>query len=94
MSNPLVRFLLSRTARFSNMKFNNVVRSEQFVSDSVEEAATRINRKLDEEEEDRVAILTAPTGLGGVAVLRYCLERVAKSAPENLAELRERGFLP
>ena len=57
-------------------------------------AATRINRKLDEEEEDRVAILTAPPGLGGVAVLRYCLERVAQSAPDNLAELRERGLLP
>ena len=90
----LVRFLLARTARFGNMKFDNVVGSEQFVSDSVEEAVTKLNDKLDDEEEDRVAVLTAPAGLGGVAVLRYCLERVAESAPENVAELRERGFLP
>jgi len=90
----LVRFLLARTARFGNMKFDNVVGSEQFVSDSVEEVVARINRKLDDEEEDRVAILTAPADLGGVAVLRYSLERMAASAPDNVTELRERGFLP
>ena len=90
----LARFLLSRTARFRNLQFNNVVQSEHFVSDSVEEAADRINRKLDEEEEDRVGILTAPAGLGGVAVFRYSLERVAQSTPDNVTELREHGFLP
>ena len=90
----VARFILTRTARFPNVKFANVVESEQFVSDSVEEAVARINRKLDEEEEDHVAVLTAPVGLGGVAVLRYCLERVARSAPDNLNELQERGFLP
>ena len=89
----LVKFLLTRLARFRNMKFDNLVESEQFVSDNVEEVASRIDRTLDEEEEDRVAILTAPAALGSVAVLRYCLERVAESAPDNLAELRERGFL-
>ena len=90
----LARFLLARTARFGNLTFTNMVASEQSASDSVEEASARINRQLDDEEEDRVAVLTAPAGLGGVAVLRYCLDRVAQSAPDNLNELRERGFLP
>ncbi|MEZ6113719.1 MAG: hypothetical protein R3C99_22310 [Pirellulaceae bacterium] len=54
----------------------------------------RLNRQLDAEEEDRVAILTAPHGLAGIALMRYAAERVRESAPDNIQELRERGFLP
>jgi len=90
----IVKFLLARSARFPNMKFSNVVGSKELVSDNVEEAVARIIRKLDNEEEDRVGVLTAPSGLGGVAVLRYCLERMAQSTPDNLTELQERGLLP
>jgi hypothetical protein len=76
------------------LKFENQHGAAQIVSDSVEEVVSRLNRQLDGEEDDRVAILTAPHGLGGVAVLRYAAERVWKSAPDNIQELRERGFLP
>lgn len=87
-------FILARTAAFSHLKFENQHGPAQIVTDSMEEAVSRLNRQLDEEEEDRVAILTAPAGLAGVAVFRYATERVMQSAPENLQELRERGFLP
>jgi hypothetical protein len=87
-------FLLSRTAAFSHLKFKNQTGSERIVSDSVEEAVARLNRQLDDEDEDRVAILTAPPPLAGLAVLRYAAERVMASAPGNVQELRERGFLP
>ena len=89
----VVQFLLSRTAQFSNLKFDNRSGTEQIVSDSVEEATAKLNRRLDNEEEDRVAILTAPPNLGHVAVLRYAAERVWQSGPDNVQELRERGFL-
>lgn len=87
-------FIMARTAAFSHLRFENQHGPAQIVTDSVEEAVSRLNRQLDAEEEDRVAILTAPPGLGGVAVFRYATERVMQSAPENLQELRERGFLP
>jgi hypothetical protein len=90
----MVEFLLSRTAAFSHLRFDNVHGPEQIVSDSVEEVVSRLNRQLDADEEDRVAILTAPHGLGGIAILRYAAERIWRSAPENIQELRERGFLP
>lgn len=90
----IVNFLLARSAAFSHLKFENQHGAAQIVSDSVEEVVSRLNRQLDGEEEDRVAILTAPHGLGGVAVLRYAAERVWRSAPDNIQELRERGFLP
>lgn len=90
----VVDFLLARTAAFSHIKFDNRSGPSRIVSDSVEEAVARLNRQLDDEEEDRVAILSAPSGLGGIAVLRYAIERVWASAPENVQELRERGFLP
>jgi hypothetical protein len=41
-----------------------------------------------------VAILSAPHRLGKFAVLRYTAERIMESAPGNIQELRERGFLP
>lgn len=90
----LADVLLARTAAFSHLKFANLHGPERIVSDSVEEAVARLSHKLDAEEEDRVAILAAPHGLGGVAVLRYAAERVWQSAPDNIQELRERGFLP
>ncbi|MCH7491080.1 MAG: hypothetical protein IID05_10345 [Gemmatimonadetes bacterium] len=64
------------------------------VTDSVEGAVEKLNQRLDDEEEDRVAILSAPANLGRVAVLRYVTEQILSSAPENVQELRERGFLP
>ena len=76
------------------MKLRNRSLSQQLTTDSVEETVERLNRKLDDEDEDRVAILTAPAGCAGLAVIRYATERVLQSAPGNINELRERGFLP
>jgi hypothetical protein len=90
----MVEFLLARSAAFKHLKLQNQSGPERIVTDSVEEAVSKLNRQLDTEDEDRVAILTAPAGLGGVAVLRYAAERIMQSAPDNLNELRERGFLP
>ncbi len=90
----VVEFLLARTAAFSHLRFDNRPKSQQMVTDSIEETVAKLNHRLDDEDEDRVAILTSPAGLAGVAVLRYAAESVWRSAPENIQELRERGFLP
>ena len=89
----VAQFLLARTAKFSNLKFLNQSRQKKVVHDSMDVAVEKINRRLDDEEEDRVAILTAPENLAGIAILRYAAERVFQSAPDNIQELRERGFL-
>lgn len=90
----MIEFLLARSAAFSNLKVSNQHGSDQIVSDSIEEAVNKLNRQLDDEEEEHVAILSAPLPLAGVAVLRYTAERIWQSTPGNLQELRERGFLP
>ncbi|MGE5193032.1 MAG: hypothetical protein ACM3U2_11065 [Deltaproteobacteria bacterium] len=90
----LADFIMARTAAFSHLQFENQHGPARIVTDSVEEAVARLNRQLDNDDEDRVAILCAPAGLAGFAVFRYAAERVMKSAPENIQELRERGFLP
>lgn len=89
-----VHFLLARTAAFRNLKIENTAGPKRIVSDSIEEVVEKLNKQLDTEDEDRVAILTAPPKLGGVALLKYTTERVIASAPENVQELREKGFLP
>ncbi len=89
-----MNFLMARTAAFSNLRFENQRQREELISDSIEEVVARLNRKLDDEDEDRVAILTAPYSLGPLAVLKYTTERIIESTPGNLRELREKGFLP
>lgn len=90
----LVDFLLARTAGFRHLKLDNTAGRSEIVTDTVEEAVDRLTHRLDAEDEDRVAVLSAPPGLGGVALLKYAAERVASSAEGNVQELRERGFLP
>lgn len=90
----MVDFLMARTAAFSHLKFDNTSGPAKIVSDSVEEVVAKLNRQLDSEEEEHVAILSAPKSLAGVALLRYAADRVMSSAPDNVQELRERGFLP
>lgn len=90
----LAQFILARSASFSNLKLQNQSGPKRIVSDSVEEVVAKLNRQLDDEEEDHVAILTAPQALAGFAVLRYASDRIMQSAPDNIQELRERGFLP
>ncbi len=90
----LVDFLLARSAAFSNLKLSNHSGPEKIVSDQVDEVVDRLNKQLDQEEQEQIAILVAPEELAGVALLKYATERVLSSAPDNLTELRERGFLP
>lgn len=88
------RYMLARSATFSHLRMKNRALSQKLTTDSVEETVDRICRQLDDEEEDRVAVLTAPFGCAGLAVMRYAAERVMDSASDNINELRERGFLP
>ena len=90
----VAQFLLSRTAKFSNLQFVNQNSSRRVVHDSMDSAVDKLNQQLDDDEQDGVAILTAPPDLAGVAVLKYAAQRIFKSAPDNIQELRERGFLP
>lgn len=90
----LAAFLMTRAAAFSNMKLSNHRGSDSIVTDTVQEAVDRLNKRLDDEEEEHVAILSAPAGLAGIALIKYASIRIADSAPDNLNELRERGFLP
>lgn len=90
----LAQFILARSASFSNLKLHNQSGPRKIVSDSVEEVVAKLNKQLDDEEEEHVAILTAPKSLAGFAVLRYATDRIMQSIPDNLQELRERGFLP
>ncbi len=90
----IIDFLLARTAAFSHLKISNKTGSERIVTDSMEEAVDKLNQQLDDEEEEHVAILSAPARMSSVAVLKYATQRIVSSAPDNVTELRERGFLP
>ena len=85
---------MARSAAFAHLRLKNRRGETRLVTDNVEEALDRLSRQLDAEEDDRTAILIAPRGLGSLALFRYASERILASAPDNIQELRERGFLP
>ncbi len=87
----LIDFLLARSAAFSNLKVSNKHGSDQIVSDSVEEAVSKLNRQLDETEEDRVAIFERPApprGRRGAALHRRT--HLAKHARQRAGTPRTR----
>jgi len=90
----MAQFLLARVAHFSNLQFDNQKSRQHVEEGGMQRAVDRLNRQLDAEDEDRVAILTAPPQYGGIAVLRYAAQRVWESSADNIQELRDRGFLP
>lgn len=90
----VAQFLMTRTAQFSNLRLENQRGARRTMNEGVESAVAKLTKQLDDEEEDRVGILTAPKKLAGVAVLKFATERVMESTPGNIQELRERGFLP
>ncbi len=90
----MAQFLLARGMSFPHLKFANRSGATDLVSDSVEEVVSRLRKRLDAEDEDRMAILSAPHGLGGLALIKYAVEKAVESAPGNIQELREKGFLP
>ena len=89
----VVRLLMSRGVKFGNLDIGHRRlrrgRSARTVRSVIDELKAECG-----EEDDRTAILLAPHGLGGVALVRYAAECVMESAPGNIGELRERGFLP
>lgn len=87
-------FLIARGMSFPHLKFTNRAGAADLVSDSVEEVVSRLKKRLDAEDEDRVAILSAPHGLGGFALMKYAIEKAVESTPGNIQELREKGLLP
>ncbi len=90
----VAQFLLARAASFSHLRLQNQLRGERIATDNLQTVIDHLNRQLDDEDEDRVAILAAPAALAGIAVLKYAADRVASSAAGNITELREKGFLP
>ena len=89
----VVRFLMSRGVKFGDVTLAHRARRRGKSTAGVQETVDRLRREHDEED-DRTAILLAPHGLGGVALVRYAAECIIESAPGNVGELRERGFLP
>ena len=89
----VVRFLMSRGVKFGDLQVGHRRLKRGTVARSPERVVEQLKDEI-LDEDDRTAILVAPHGLGGVALVRYAAECIMDSAPGNIGELRERGFLP
>lgn len=86
--------LMARGVQIPRMRFANAARTEESAGADAETLIARVLGRLEEEDEDRIAVLAAPRGSAGTALIRYAVEKAAESTPENIGDLRDRGLLP
>ncbi|MEM1061622.1 MAG: hypothetical protein AAGJ97_04750 [Planctomycetota bacterium] len=86
--------MMARGVKIPRLRFANTSRDEESVGSDVETLLARVVDRLEDEDEDRVAVLSAPRPLAGTALVRYAVEKAIESTPGNIGDLRDRGLLP
>ena len=73
--------------------YQNASKSFYISSDNIEETSARLSKRLDGEGNNLTAIIKTMMDMWEVSVMRYSIERMVKSLPSNITELKERGLL-
>lgn len=85
--------IIQRLMYIPPYKYKNESHRLYVASEPLDEVVARFNQRLDREENRQTAIIQAIADMWEVAVMRFAAERMIKSIPSNLRELKERGFL-
>jgi hypothetical protein len=87
------RFLISRLAYIPPYRYTNSSKGLEVCSESIDETVNKLGKRLDKEGKNLVAIIHGRSDHWEITIMRYSVERMIKSLPSNITELRERGFL-
>jgi len=90
----LAGFLIHRMAYIPPYRYENKAASMSVLSEPMEAVIEKIKKKLDKKSDSNTAILKALADMWEISVMKYAVERMVKSVPSNITELKERGFLP
>lgn len=86
-------FIIHRMAYIPPYTYQNASKSFYISSDNIEETSARLSKRLDGEGNNLTAIIKTMMDMWEVSVMRYSIERMVKSLPSNITELKERGLL-
>ena len=85
--------VIQRLMRLPPYKYKNEAARLYVASDPLDRVVARLNQKLDRDNDHLCVIIQTLADMWEVSLMRYVAERMIKSIPSNLRELRERGFL-
>ena len=86
-------FIIQRLAYIPPYKYQNDSKHIYVSPSPLDEAVQKLNQRLDSEDNRLVAIIKGAAEMWEVSVMRYAIERMVKSMPSNITELKEKGFL-
>lgn len=73
-------------------KYRNVTRDVKLISGHLENVIDRIKREVDAKGDSLAAIIKGVPGVWGISLMKCVIELMAKSFPDNVKELEERGW--
>ena len=89
----LAGFLFQRLAYIPPYQYENSAASLSVLSEPLEAVIDKLRKKLDRRDDSNTAILKALADTWEISIMKYALEKMVKSTPSNITELKERGFL-
>lgn len=73
-------------------KYKNETRSVKLISGSLQNVAEKIKMEIEDRADDFAAIIKGVPGMWGISLMKYVIELISKSFPDNVRELEERGW--
>ena len=73
-------------------KYKNETKDVKLISGSFSNVVEKIKRGIETRSDDFAAIIRGVPGMWGISLMKYVVELISKSFPDNMRELEERGW--
>jgi hypothetical protein len=73
-------------------KYKNETKNVKLVSGSFQNIVEKIKREIEAKDDDFAAIIKGVPDMWGISLMKYVVELISKSFPDNIRELEERGW--
>ncbi len=73
-------------------KYKNETKSVKLISGSFQNIVEKIKREIETKGDDFAAIIKGVPDMWGVSLMKYVVELISRSFPDNIRELEERGW--
>lgn len=73
-------------------KYKNETKNVQLISGSLRNVVEKIKKQIESKDDDFAAIIEGVPEMWGVSLMKYVIELISKSFPDNIRELEERGW--
>ena len=73
-------------------RYKNKTSEIKLISGSLQNIIEKIKKEIDEKGDDFAAVIKGVPDMWGISLMKYVIELISKSFPDNIRELEERGW--